>query len=305
MRRRASAPRPRTCASTGRPGRRASRASCSRPPTSSRRGASADELVGAAAGGVRARVRRGRPRGRQEEEPDALRRPDHRVDGRARGAAGQGAADDRLRDLQPAARTAFRSASTPRSASRPTTGTEPLTQSELALDSPYNTRTTPGPAAGADRQPGPRVASRPRPTRPRPTTSSSSSSPAASGEHAFSETDEQFQQRRRALQRRARRPRRQVAHRLLMAARCSACWAARSPTAARRRCTTPRSRPRPRLALRAAAGPARAVRGDGPRRCRRPATAGANVTIPHKVAALALADDATGRSPRRSVPRTR
>ena len=35
--------------------------------------------------------------------------------------------------------------------------TEPLTESELAVDSPYNTRINAGPAAGPDRQPRPRL----------------------------------------------------------------------------------------------------------------------------------------------------
>ena len=48
-----------------------------------------------------------------------------------------------------------------------------------------------------------------------------------------------------------------------------------------------------RLALPAPAGPARALRRDGRAPCRRAGFAGANVTIPHKEAALALADEAT------------
>ena len=59
---------------------------------------------------------------RQAQEPDALRRPDHRLDDRARGAAAQGPPADRRGHLQPPASRACRSASTRRCATRCTTG---------------------------------------------------------------------------------------------------------------------------------------------------------------------------------------
>ena len=64
-----------------------------------------------------------------------------------------------------------------------------------------------------------------------------------------------------------------------------------------------RTRPE-RLALPAAAGPARALRGDRAR-AGGAGFVGANVTIPHKEAALALADEATRRGRARSVRPTR
>ena len=60
-----------------------------------------------------------------------------------------------------------------------------------------------------------------------------------------------------------------------------------------------------RLALPAAAGAARAVRRDRRARCRRAGFVGANVTIPHKEAALALADERDRRARARSARPTR
>ena len=58
----------------------------------------------------------GRPALRANEEPDALRRPDHRLDGREGGDRARRAPAGRGRDLQPAARRGCRSGSTRRSA---------------------------------------------------------------------------------------------------------------------------------------------------------------------------------------------
>ena len=69
-----------------------------------------------AAGRLPRQLRQGRHALRQAEEPDALRRADHRLADRARGAAGPRAAADRVGDLQPAARPGRRSGSTRRCA---------------------------------------------------------------------------------------------------------------------------------------------------------------------------------------------
>ena len=67
-----------------------------------KQGATVKRPRGQAARRVQAQLRQGRPAPTRSEEPDALRRADHRVDGRARGRGRQGAAADRLGDLQPA-----------------------------------------------------------------------------------------------------------------------------------------------------------------------------------------------------------
>ena len=172
--------------------------------------------------------------------------------------------------------------------------TEPLTESELAIDSPYNTRTQRRSAAGADRQPRPGLDRSRRPPgqgrlpllrgragqpaastpSPRPKPSSKPTSPATT--------------------RRAKRP---------AATRRTAAGNRRA--AARR----PRAPGRPlalagdaeRGAGRAGAGRGVELRGDRRRpgrasrrgcgRCRAKGFVGANVTVPHKGAALALADE--------------
>ena len=122
--------------------------------------------------------------------------------------------------------------------------------------------------------------------------------PGTCGEHAFSRTDAQFEQDVARLQRRARRERRQVARRSADAPPRRPRLAGRpQPLAghAQRR-AAPRSawttgatsgcRSRPSCSRRPCA------------RCPAPGFAGANVTIPHKEAALALADDADRRGAR-------
>ena len=93
---------------------------------------------------------------RQAQEPDALRRADHRLAGRARGAAGQGAPADRFGHLQPPAG---------RHAARDRRD-DPLRDAQLAAADPpvragrrhaVQHAAAPRAAADADRQPGPEV----------------------------------------------------------------------------------------------------------------------------------------------------
>ena len=153
----------------------------------------------------------------------------------------------------------------------------------------------PGPAADADRQPGPGVdQGRGRARRNVPYLYYVVK-PCGNGAHAFSSTDAQFQRDVAAYNRKRDAARRQGPVALL-----SADDAPRRPRLAggpqplagdaQRRARGARAR---RLALPAAAGPARGLRGDRRARCRRAGFVGANVTIPHKEAALALADQAT------------
>ena len=122
--------------------------------------------------------RQGRPAHRAAPQPDALRRPHHRLDGRARGAAGEGAAADRRGDAQPPQGRASRSASTPPSATRSTTGSGRCASPSSSATRP----TTRAPAAACRRRRSatrgsPR--SRPPRTRPRPSTCSSCASPGS------------------------------------------------------------------------------------------------------------------------------
>ena len=80
----------------------------------------------------------------QAQEPDALRRTDHRLDDRARGAGRQGAQADRRRHLQPpqAGHAARHRRDDPLRAGP--AGRSRCASSELQQDSPYNTRTRAG-----------------------------------------------------------------------------------------------------------------------------------------------------------------
>ena len=60
-------------------------------------------LVGEQLDAFKRNFEHGRPALRAQQEPDPLRRADHRLDDRARGAGRQGAAAHRVGDLQPAA----------------------------------------------------------------------------------------------------------------------------------------------------------------------------------------------------------
>ena len=141
---------------------------------------------------VQAQLRQGRPELRQAQEPHALRRADHRVAGRARGDAGQGAADHRLGDLQPAPR---RHPARHR-CDHALCGRQLEAAAAGSPSSRTRARTTRActracrPARSATRA-WPR--SRRPPTRPRPTTSSTWSSRARCGKHNFAKTDAEFQ----------------------------------------------------------------------------------------------------------------
>ena len=84
-----------------------------------------------------------------------LRRADHRLDDRARGRGGQGPPADLVRHLQPPARRASRSASTRRSATGSTTGRGRCASPSSTRAGAVQHALAPGPAADADRQPGP------------------------------------------------------------------------------------------------------------------------------------------------------
>ena len=166
----------------------------------------------------------------------------------------------------------------------------PLTQSQLAHRLALQHAHPPRPAAGADRQPRPGGHQGRRAARPHPV-------PVLRGQARHVRRARLLQDRRRvparrrALQPRARAPRRQVAHALLMA-----------PAPARRRRLPGGPQPLPGHAHRGAgrAGPGLGVRARcrcrpscSPRRCARcrgSGFRGLNVTVPHKEAALALAD---------------
>ena len=142
-------------------------------------GASASDLVEAPARRLPSRTSpRSTMKTARKTQPDALRRADHRLDGRARGAARQGAPADRRGHLQPPARRASRSASTPPSATRSTTG-----RGRCASPSSSATRRTTRARAAACRRRRSATRASPRSRRPptprRPSTCSSCASPAS------------------------------------------------------------------------------------------------------------------------------
>ena len=259
--------RPRSTRALRRQGRaRASRASCSRPPTSSRRASRvARARRPSSSPTFKQQLREGGPALRAQQEPDALRRADHRLAGRARGAGRQGAAADRLGDLQPAPRRHPARTSTRRPLRRRQLE-RPLRQSELQNPSPYNTRVhracRPGRSATrAWRR------SRPPPTRPRPSYLFYVVKPSARRQHNFAATDAQFQRYVTSTTARARQARRQVADELLTALAGVLGYPvghSRSPAMM----NAAFARARARLALREAAGAARALRGDRARAAR-------------------------------------
>ena len=110
----------------------------------------------AAADGVPARRGEGRLPPRREEEPDALRRADHRLDDRARGRLPGGPRQDRRRHLQPPARGHAtrhrRDHPVPRGLVARAQRARPARHGRLQHAHP------PGPAADADQQSRPGVA---------------------------------------------------------------------------------------------------------------------------------------------------
>ena len=132
----------------------------------------------AAARRVRGELQAGRHELRQAQEPLALRRADHRVDDRARGAAGARALAGLGGHLQPAEGGYAPSRSTRRSATRRTIG-------NARSDSPSSTatsRTTRASTAGCRRRRSATPAwprSRPPPSRPARTTCSTCASRAS------------------------------------------------------------------------------------------------------------------------------
>ena len=100
----------------------------------------ADALVAQQLTAFQRAAAQGRFQPRREEEPDALRRADHRLDDRARGRVSGRSREDRGRDLQPPARRTCRSGSTPRSSTRSARGSV-LDAHDLLLTGRYNTRT--------------------------------------------------------------------------------------------------------------------------------------------------------------------
>ena len=202
---------------------------------------------------------------------------------------------------------ASRSASTPRSATRPATGPQPLKQSELAQRLRPTTRARA--RACRRRRSATRVSRRSRPRRARRSVGYLYYvvKPGTCGEHAFSTTFAAVPAGPGALQRGPRRRRRQIAHDMSVGTRrhrhrdmptvrtgvrSLAGLAGRAqPLAgdAERRLRGAR----PRLALRAACRSSPSVSTEFVRGHARRGFAGANVTIPHKLAALAIADSAT------------
>ena len=140
----------------GQGARRASRASCSRPPTSSRRASRVRKLVDEQLAAFKRNFEHGRPALRAAQEPDPVRRADHRLAGRARGGGGQGAADDRLGDLQPA-QERHPARHRRHRALRDRQLDEAAARVRAAEPEPVQHAPAPGPAARADRQPGPRL----------------------------------------------------------------------------------------------------------------------------------------------------
>ena len=127
---------------------------------------------------LRGERRQGADEDRQAAQPDALRRADHRLDGRARGAARARAPADRRGHPQPPHARASRSGSTPPSATTSTTG-----RGRCASPSSSATRPTTRARAAACRRRRSATRASPRsappPTPPRRSTCSSCASPAS------------------------------------------------------------------------------------------------------------------------------
>ena len=235
----------------------------------------------------------------EEEEPDRLRRPDHRLDDRGRGTPQDfryiaAVVYNRLHDgialgIDATVRFAVGNYD------------QPLTESELATGSPYNTRINRGLPPGPIGNPG-MAAIRAAANPSRADYLYYVTKPGSCNRLSFSSTQRAVPEGRRRLQqgagrRRAetRRPTADERGRATPAAAGSPCSGIRSPTRARRRCRTPLSLPsawaragatrRSTSLPRSSSERVRAMPGEG--------FVGANVTVPHKAAALALADGAS------------
>ena len=212
-----------------------------------------------------------------------------RLDDRARDAVGEGEAADRVGDLQPAAARRAARASTRRSATTRTTGAGRSRSPSSRSDTPYNTRINAGLPPTPIGNPGPRVAE----GRRAPANTDYLFYVAKPGAcHAFAETNAQHERNVAAYERAPRGERRQGSEAEVLTYLGVAGW----PVA------HSRSPPMHDAALAAAglddwhylrlplpperfAETVRALPAAGFR--------GLNVTIPHKEAALALADAAT------------
>ena len=193
---------------------------------------------------------------------------------------------------------ACRSGSTPRSATtiEQLAAADPQSPSSSS-DTPYNTRTAPRAAADADRQPRPRVDQGRRQPRARRSTCSTCASPASPASTRSRRTDAQFERDVARYQASPRRSLDDLPRRLRLAGGPLAL-AADAQRGARR----------PSASTTGATSGCRCRRSCSPRpcaRCRRAGFRGVNVTIPHKEAALALADRREPRPRGRSAPPTR
>ena len=289
-------------------GVRASRASCSRRRTSSSRARVAPRSSPSSSTPSARTSARSTCAARRARNLDAYDVLDHRLDGRARGAARQGAPADLRGHPQPPARghaARHRRDDPLRDAQlEPAAASSPSCNDRLALQHapPHRPAARRRSAARA----WPR--SRPRPTRRNVDYLYYVVKPGTCGEHNFSSTRRRVpaatSRRTTARARRAAASRRRPAERASRGA--SASSAGRSRTAARPRSTTPRYARSASTA--GATSGCRCRRSSSTRRSRALPAAGfhgANVTIPHKEAALALADDGDRRRRARSAPPTR
>ena len=266
------------------------RASCSRPPTA------AGGLAARASSSTSSSTRSRRTSAsvdmslRQAQEPHALRRADHRVDDRARGAAGRASARWSRRSSTTGSSRACRSGSTRRSATATNNWPRPIRQSELDA---RRARTTRACNRGLPPTPigNPGLASIKAAAKPvqRRSTCTTSASPASPASTRSPRTDAQFAQ---ATSRATRPVARQddPPRRVRLAGRPLALAAdAQRGAGARSGLDDWRYQALP-LPPHLFAETVRALPAAGFR--------GVNVTIPHKEAALALADDGDGDGPR-------